>query len=291
MLNTTAPAKINLYLHVTGRREDGYHYLDSLVAFASTGDALRLEAADRFSFVLEGPMASSLGGEDQERNLVVRAARALGEALGKPLNFRLVLTKTLPVASGIGGGSTDGAAVLRLLALHWGLPANDPLLYTIAAKLGQDVPCCIAAETCYFRGIGDIVDPGPILPHVDIVLVNPNIALPTPGVFKARVGAYTPAAAPIEALPDARSLAQALSERSNSLTEAACTLCPEIAKILASLSEQPDCLLSRMSGSGATCFGLFPDRASAQRAASLVFEAHPEWWVVPASLPVRPESR
>jgi len=287
MITTNAPAKINLYLHVTGRRADGYHLLDSLVAFANVGDSLRLEEAETFSFAMEGPMAAALAGEDSEKNLVVRAARALGAALGKPLDFRLVLTKNLPVASGIGGGSTDGAAALRLLASYWSLLPEDPQLFRIAASLGQDVPCCIAAETCYFRGIGDVMDSGPALPHTDIVLVNPNKGVPTPAVFKAREGDFTPEADPIFDPQDVRALAHELSQRRNNLTEAALSLCPEIGLVLTSLSEQTDCLLARMSGSGATCFGLFPDRSAARQAAASIFEAHPDWWVVPASLPAR----
>lgn len=286
MISTFAPAKINLYLHVTGRREDGYHFLDSLVTFASVGDRLRLEEADRFSFAMEGPMAAGLSGEDGEKNLVTRAARALGEALGKELKFRLVLTKNLPVASGIGGGSTDAAAALRLLASFWGISLADPRLFSIAAGLGQDVPCCVAAQTCYFRGIGDITDPGPLLPPTNIVLVNPNKAVPTPAVFKARSGSFSSSAPPMDSLADARALAEALSQRENNLTEAAVSICPKIETVLEALSSSKECLLSRMSGSGATCFGLFPDRAAARAAAAALYESYPEWWVVPAFLPV-----
>jgi len=286
MRATNAPAKINLYLHVTGRRADGYHLLDSLVAFANVGDRLRLEEAATFDFVMDGPMAPALAGDDHEQNLVVRAARALAALLDKPLNLRLVLTKNLPIASGIGGGSTDGAAALRLLAAHWGLHANDPLLYKVASSLGQDVPCCLAAESCYFKGIGDETAPGPALPHTDIVLVNPGTALPTPAVFKARSGAFQTARAPIpDGLADARALAVLLAERENGLTQAACGLCPEIRAVLEALAGQKECLLSRMSGSGATCFGLFPDRASARGAAAALYETHPDWWVVPAFWP------
>ncbi len=287
MIQTHAPAKINLYLHVTGRREDGYHFLDSLVVFASVGDTLRLEESDAFSFTLEGPMAAALAGEDPEKNLVVRGARALAAALDRPLNVALTLTKNLPVASGIGGGSTDGGAALRLLATHWGLSPEEPTLLSVAASLGQDVPCCVAARTCCFEGIGDVTTPGPELPHTDMVLVNPNIALPTPAVFKARKGAFASPAPLTESPRDARTLAVLLSSRENGLTEAALSFCPEIGKILAALSSQEDCLLSRMSGSGATCFGLFPDRSTARAAAAALYEAHPDWWVVPAFFPIK----
>ncbi len=285
MIQTHAPAKINLYLHVTGRREDGFHLLDSLVVFASVGDALRLEEAEGFSFVMEGPMAGALAGEDPEKNLAVRGARALAAALQKPLNVKMTLTKNLPVASGIGGGSTDGAAALRLLAAHWRLAPEDPLLLSIAASLGQDVPCCVAAQTCYFQGIGDVTVPGPVLPHTDIVLVNPNKALPTPPVFKTRQGPFADPAPLIEQPEDSLALAAMLAARGNGLTEAAIALCPDVALVLKALAGQADCLLSRMSGSGATCFGLFPDRASARNAAAALYQAHPGWWVTAASFP------
>lgn len=286
MIATAAPAKINLYLHVTGRREDGYHLLDSLVAFASVGDRLRLEPAENFAFEMEGPMAAALAGEESEKNLVVRAARALGRELDKKLDFRLILTKNLPVASGIGGGSTDGAAALRLLAEHWGIEPDEARILKIAAGLGQDVPCCVAAQTCYFRGIGDVTEPGPALPHTDIVLVNPSKALPTPSVFKARSGPFAPSVPFFPEMPDVRALAAELAKRENSLTAPAMTLCPEIETLLTALAGEKDCLLARMSGSGATCFGLFPDRGAARQAAARLYETHPDWWVVPAFLPV-----
>lgn len=285
MLTTHAPAKINLYLHVTGRREDGYHFLDSLVAFVKVGDELSLEEADHFSFVMKGPMAAALSGEDNEKNLVVRAARVLANFLKKPLNLRLTLTKNLPVASGIGGGSTDGAGALRLLGRYWGVPENDPLLLSLAAKLGQDVPCCVSAQTCYFKGIGDVTEPGPLLPPTDIVLVNPGKAVPTPSVYKARSGPFLPEAPRLPFVREAASLAEALKERRNDLTPPALTLCPEIGEALIALETSPGCLLSRMSGSGATCFGLFPDRAAARDAAAHIYKNHPDWWVVPAFFP------
>lgn len=287
LLHTHAPAKINLYLHVTGRREDGYHRLDSLVAFTNIGDEMRLESATDFAFALEGPMAAKLADELVDGNLAVRAARALAAACGRTLDVKLTLVKNLPVASGIGGGSTDAAAALRLLAQYWELDAEDARLFAIAATLGQDVPCCIRAETCYFRDIGDVTDAGPDLPHTDMVLVNPGKGLPTPAVFKARRGDFTPAAR-LERVPaDAAELAAMLRSRSNGLTEAACELLPEIGAVLKALEQSPDCLLSRMSGSGATCFGLYPDRAAARGAAARIMAAHPDWWVVPAFVPAR----
>lgn len=288
MLQTHAPAKLNLYLHVTGRREDGYHLLDSLVTFASVGDRLSLEKANDFKLIMEGPMAAGLSGEDCEKNLAVRAARALGAEMGRRLDFQLTLTKNLPVASGIGGGSTDAAAALRLIAAYWGLAPDAPVLYRIAASLGQDIPCCIAATNCYFRGIGDVTEDAPDLPHADIVLVNPGRALPTPSVFKARSGAFQSAYRPLLVSPsNVAELAEWLADSQNGLSEAAISLCPAIATVLDELDAQEGVLLSRMMGSGATCMALCADRGAARQAAAKLYQAHPDWWVVPAFLPAR----
>ncbi len=289
MLETFAPAKINLYLHVTGQRADGYHYLDSLVVFASVGDRLRLERGTGFSLAIEGPMASALAEQDMESNLVVKAARRLAEALAVPLDLKLTLIKNLPIASGIGGGSTDAAAALRLLAAYWGLSPEAPLLIEIAAALGQDVPCCLAANTCYFRDIGHITEPGPALPLTHMVLVNPNVSLPTPSVFKARTGPFSKPA-PLATPPKTTlELVEALTSRHNDLSEPAISLCPAVHNVLAALSNQPSCLLARMSGSGATCFGLFEDRGSAREAAAKLHQLRPDWWVIPTIIPYAQE--
>ncbi len=284
---TFAPAKINLYLHITGKRDNGYHLLDSLVAFTNIGDALYLESAPAFVLTIDGPMAGPLASEPADNNLVAKAAKSLALALGKSLNFKLTLTKKLPIASGIGGGSSDAAAALRLVAAFWGLAPNAPVLYEIAASLGADIPCCIDATTCYFRDIGNIVEPGPALPHTDIVLVNPNEALPTPAVYKARAGNFS-AAARLEKTPqNAAELALALQKRGNDLTEPACRLIPTIRVVLAAIEQTSACLLARMSGSGATCFGLYPDRLTARQAASQILTQHPDWWVVPGYVPCK----
>ena len=285
MIETFAPAKINLYLHVTGRREDGYHFLDSLVVFANIGDTLRYDPEGPFSFTIEGRMAGELAGFDPESNLVVRAARMLAAALKQPLTGTLTLVKNLPIASGIGGGSTDAAGALRVLAAHYGLAPDAALLHDIARSLGQDIPCCIMARTCCFKGIGDITERGPNLPLAHMVLVNPAQALATPSVFKNRKGAFVPAA-PFEKEPaDVQELATMLQARTNNLTDSAVELCPIISDVLAALKTQEDCLLSRMSGSGATCFGLFTDRSSAKQAAARLYESHPDWWIVPSFFP------
>lgn len=289
MIRTFSPAKLNLYLHVIGKRADGYHLLDSLVAFCDVGDEVRLEPSPTFSFAIEGPMALSLKEEPQDNNLVVKAARLLSEATGKPLGFKLTLVKNLPIASGIGGGSGNAAAALRIIARHWALSKDDPVLYEIAKKLGQDVPCCLENKTCYFTGIGDVLEPGPQLPHTNIVMVNPNKALSTASVFRARKGDFS-SRAELETVPtDVAELASMIKARNNDLTETSLELLPDISKALAALEGTENCLLARMSGSGATCFGIYTDRGSARNAAACMFNNHPGWWVVATNFPYKGE--
>jgi len=283
-IQDVAPAKLNLYLHVLGRRADGYHELDSLVAFAACHDLVEIREAGAFRFEIDGPFAEALAAEDPERNLAVRAARALAEAVGRPLDVEIVLTKNLPVAGGIGGGSSDAAAVLRLLSMLWDLPQDHPALARVAPGLGADVPVCLHGRTAYFGGIGDRIDPAPVLPETWIVLVNPGISLPTKDVFAARTGAFG-SVGRLERTPrDAQDLAELLRMRGNDLTEPALGLVPVVGEALAALDATPDCLLSRMSGSGATCFGLYRDAEAAMLAAHLIRRVRPGWWVQATAL-------
>ncbi len=256
-----APAKVNLYLHVTGRRADGYHELDSLAVFAAVGDTVRAEPAQRLTLAIEGPFAAALAAEPD--NLVLRAARALGEAAHVPARARLVLTKTLPVASGIGGGSADAAAALRALGRLWGVAADTAL----AARLGADVPVCLSRRPARMGGIGEVLTPAPRLPACGIVLLNPNLAVATADVFRARRGAFSPPAELPAAWADAAALAADLARWRNDLEAPAIALCPPIGEALARLRAQPGCLIARMSGSGATCYALFATPARAADAA------------------------
>ena len=277
-----APAKLNLYLHVTGRRDDGYHLLDSLVAFADIGDRVAASPAPRLSLAIEGPFAKGLAPDDPE-NLVVRAATALAARLGHAPAVALTLEKNLPIASGIGGGSSDAAATLKALAALWPID-DDALLAEVGVRLGADVPVCLAARTSWLGGIGERVEPAPALPATPIVLVNPNVALPTPGVFKARRGPFSAPARFTAAPHDVRELAAVLAERRNDLTDAAITQVPTIAAIIEKLAGCGGNLLARMSGSGATCFGLFATSAQAQAAAQSLRMAQPGWWVAAGAL-------
>ena len=278
-----APAKVNLYLHVTGRREgDGYHLLDSLVVFAGTGDTLRFAPSDRLSLTLEGPGAWLLSADDD--NLVMRAARLLADALGRPAQAAITLEKHLPVASGIGGGSADAAATLRGLLSLWEAELDEDKLKEIGLKLGADLPVCLAGRPMQMSGIGEILTPAVPLPPAWLVLVNPRIALSTPAVFKARQGDFTPAAPLTEAPEDVHALADELSKRTNDLAHPAILLEPTVAAMLAAIATTEGCLLSRMSGSGATCFGLYATEEEADDAADALRAAHPGWWISPAPI-------
>jgi 4-diphosphocytidyl-2-C-methyl-D-erythritol kinase len=270
-VRVTAPAKLNLTLHVVGRRADGYHLLDGLVAFADIGDVVEARPADRLSLEVTGPFAGAIEGE----NLVLKAARLLGEGRGAALR----LEKHLPVASGIGGGSSDAAAALLALARLWDVPVSASL----AARLGADVPVCLGRIPAWLGGVGERLDPAPALPEAGLVLVNPLVPLPTPAVFEARRGAFSSPSRFSEAPSDPARLAALVAERRNDLTAAAIGLVPAIGDILAALA---DALVARMSGSGATCFGLYENVAAARAAAARV--ARPGWWVAAGRLVTPP---
>ena len=274
-LSESAPAKINLTLHVTGKRADGYHLLDSLVVFAGIGDRLHAEPADGLSLRVNGPFAAGLDGESD--NLVLRAAQALADAAGIPPNAALVLEKNLPVASGIGGGSADAAAALRLLSRLWAVTLDPRAMFGLAERLGADVPVCLAGQPTRMRGVGERLDPAPTMPDYGLVLVNPGIALSTADVFRARRSDFSQEADLPAGWDSAASMAAGLRGLTNDLQPPAIALRPVIGDVLAALTARPGCLLARMSGSGATCFGLFPDPDHAMREAA--FLAREGWWI------------
>ncbi len=260
-------AKINLFLHVTGRRADGYHLLDSLVIFAGAADILHAAPADNLELSINGPFGTALSPEPD--NLVLRAARILGI----PKGAHLTLEKNLPVASGIGGGSADAAAALRLLPRLWGTQAASP---AHALSLGADVPVCLASTPCRMAGIGEILTPAPNLPPFGIVLLNPGVAVATAAIFRARTGAFSPAPNLPSAWRTAAAMAADLTILQNDLEHAAIALCPPIADALSALRATPGCLLARMSGSGATCFALYDTPAQAESVARHL--TRPGWW-------------
>ncbi len=290
-LSRLAPAKVNLFLHVTGRRpaggaHTGYHELESLVVFArdaAASDHVAVAPADALTLTLDGPQAMALQAASLQEgtdNLVLRAARLLQPMIGAgPRGATLTLTKNLPVASGIGGGSADAAAALQVLRALWKIPVDDEALAQAALQLGADIPVCLRGRAVVMSGIGETLVPVPDLPPLWLVLVNPGVPLPTRDVFGALAGRFGPAM-PLDRKPDsAADLAILLRARRNDLEAPARYLVPEIDPVLAALKAQAGCLLSRLSGSGPTCFGLFAAKKDADFAARNLSRAYPKWWV------------
>jgi 4-diphosphocytidyl-2-C-methyl-D-erythritol kinase len=278
-IKEAAPAKINLFLHVGERRADGFHPLQSLAVFANLGDALTMEDAPELSLKLEGPFAAGLEGESD--NLVLRAARALS---GR--GARLTLTKNLPVASGIGGGSADAAAALRGLSRLWNLDSGAARLAQIAATLGSDVPVCLASTPAFMEGRGEILRSPQSMPRMPLLLVNPGVQVATKDVFAG----LTQRSGVEMALPrgwfgDTADLLRFLETTRNDLEAPAIVLQPVIEEVLKAISALPGALLARMSGSGATCFGLFADEDASARGAEILKAAAPSWWVAPSFVP------
>jgi 4-diphosphocytidyl-2-C-methyl-D-erythritol kinase len=282
-----APAKVNLTLGVLGRRADGYHEIESLVAFASVGDRLSFASGADLALALRGPTAAAAG--EPADNLVLKSARALADLVPGLALGRFGLDKRLPVAAGLGGGSSDAAAALRLLARANGLARDDPRLLAAARATGADVPVCVDPRPRLMRGIGDVLS-GPLaLPRLPAVLVNPGVAVVTREVFgRLRIGAgMRPRALDLAALALLRTREQwleVLRAQANDLEDAAIALAPAVADVLAALRALPRCRLARMSGSGATCFGLFNSAREAAAAARLLQADHPHWWVRASAL-------
>lgn len=281
-----APAKINLTLHVLGRRPDGYHEIESLVAFADIGDGLSFEPGGALKLTVTGPTAANAGETDD--NLVLKAARALAERIEGLKLGRFTLEKQLPVAAGLGGGSSDAAAALRLLAHANNLRLDDARVRAAAKATGADVPVCLDPNARMMRGIGDILSDPADLPDLPAVLVNPGVAVPTKDVFAA-LNAPSLASPPqpddfLTVRADAAALVSILAARRNDLETPAIKIQPVIADVLEALRSAPGCLLSRMSGSGATCFALFGSAGEAAGAAKKLQAAQPKWWVRATSL-------
>jgi 4-diphosphocytidyl-2-C-methyl-D-erythritol kinase len=282
-----APAKINLTLRVIGRRADGYHELESLVAFAGVCDWLAFEPGDDLSLEVIGPRANEAG--PVEENLVVRAARALASHIPGLRLGRFRLNKRLPAAAGLGGGSADAAAALRLLADEAGLPLDDPRVRASARAAGADVPACLSPQARVITGIGDKLGPAIQLPKLFAVLVNPRVQAPTPKVFAAfDLASVSGQESRVRSFPAEGSGADAvldfLSRSRNDLEAAATQVAPSIAAVLKRLSQIPEARVTGMSGSGATCFALFSDRRSAATARRTIAAENPGWWVEASDL-------
>jgi 4-diphosphocytidyl-2-C-methyl-D-erythritol kinase len=278
-----APAKINLTLAVTGKREDGYHLLESLVAFASVGDRLEFAPAETLSLACTGERAAGLPSASD--NLVIKAALGFGETFGVAPRVALSLTKRLPVEAGLGGGSSDAAACLRGLARIFAVAETDPRLFALAARLGADVPVCLAGRASIMRGVGERLSPVALPDSTPIVLVNPGIGVATKAVFQ-RLKLPCPPPPPLDParLASAEGLQAAVKTGRNDLSAPAIEIAPEIEQALRGLAQAPGCVAARMSGSGASCFALYADEAAAFRAAGLIARAYPAWFCMPCAL-------
>jgi 4-diphosphocytidyl-2-C-methyl-D-erythritol kinase len=286
MLIEQGRAKVNLTLRVVGRRVDGYHELESVVAFADCADRLSLAPGTALDLTLSGPLAEACGATSD--NLVLKAAHLLGERVPDLKSGRFTLDKVLPVAAGIGGGSADAAAALRLLAQANGLEAGDARLIEVARQTGADVPVCLASQACVMTGVGDALLPLS-LPVMPCVMVNPRVPVATRDVFAAlglRNGELLVGASDVlkaTAWPEkgasVEDWVEVLAASSNDLEAPATRIQPVIGEVIAALSATDGAWLSRMSGSGATCFAIFENTADAQRAAQKIQADHPQWWV------------
>lgn len=281
----TAPAKVNLTLRVLGRRADGYHDIESLVAFADVGDRLSLTPADALTLTVIGPGAAQTGAAAD--NLVVKAANALAARVPGLQSGAFALEKNLPVAAGLGGGSADAAAALRLLARVNELAADDPRLHDAARATGADVPVCLDPQPRVMRGIGEILSVPLPLPRLRTLLANPGVAVPTKLVFSGWAASASPkrglaGASDLSALvkmQNAEQLLDWLARQQNDLEGPAIAVAPAIAEVLASQRAASGCRLARMSGSGATCFALFSSAAQAAAAGKKLRARFPGWWI------------
>lgn len=276
-----AHAKINLTLRVLGRRADGYHDLESLVVFADLADTLTFAPGGDTTLSVSGPHAAACGAP--AGNLVLKAQRALADLVPALKGGRFGLDKKLPVAAGIGGGSADAGAALRLLARANDMSIDDARLMVAALRTGADVPVCVASKPCIMTGVGELLSPPLHLPPLYAVLVNPGVALSTRDVFSACTVTPQPHALAASSLPrELDPLIEFLKAHGNDLTDAAILRAPQVADVLGALGALPGVLLARMSGSGSTCFALFAAEAASAAAARRLGEAHKDWWVAPA---------
>lgn len=278
------PAKINFFIHVTGRRNDGYHTLDSLIGFADIGDQISIKPADHFSFNIDGPYSNFFSDAEKSSdhnatNLVVQTARRLAQQYNQTLDCTITLTKNLPLSSGIGGGSTNAAATVWGLIRYWALDYDWPDLQNLMLDIGADVPVCYACETRRVEGIGVPTDEDIYLPEIPMVFVNPHKPVRTPSVFKRFSSAHKDRINMPAEFSTLQDFFDFLKRTENQLTRAACEEVPEIGNVLNTLSNEEGCALARMSGSGATCFGLFETEEAAKQAKSSVQASNPDWWV------------
>ena len=284
VVTVQAPAKINLYLHVTGKRPNGYHDLDSVIVFTTVHDVITVTPHDTLTVQVSGPFGNRVTALSNN-NLAIRAARLLAELVGIPAKAKITLNKILPVSAGLGGGSADAAAVLRALCRLWLIFPNEKELAALALTLGADVPVCLKGCAAHVSGIGEAIKPLRLgAAPAAVVLVNPGVPLSTKSVFQAHRGPYS-SPRPFNFFPsNFHDLARSLAQRSNDLTDAAKALCPEIDEVLNALNRTAGCQLARLTGSGPSCFGLFDGIKDAKTAATQISALKTDWWVKHTSL-------
>lgn len=286
MINTTfsllAPAKINLFLHITGLRDDGYHLLQSVMVFVDAADRLEFAPHDGLFIDVEGPFATELSAPHE--NLVYKAARLLAAEYRVQATGRITLQKNLPTASGIGGGSSDAATTLLGLSKLWGLPEEQGRLARLAQQLGADVPACLIRKPVWVEGIGEKITRLPEMPDMHFVLANPRVPTQTAAVFRNFHEKFSP---PIQFSGRRKTLPEWIADMKlyrNDLTAAALGISPVIGAVLHDIADTPNCHFARLSGSGATCFGVFDTAEAAHAAVNKLLQQHPRWWVVATKL-------
>ena len=272
-----APAKINLFLHVTGKRSNGYHELQSLIAFANIGDEITISPADTYSLTLKGD-AQDL--DNDGNNIITKAAEKMGQAFSRELNFTITLQKNIPMGAGLGGGSSDAAATIKAILKFWNVKLPELELNDILLSLGADVPACYVGQPSMMEGIGEIITPLSRFTQTPAILVYPNVHCTTEDVFKSFSAPFTNKTS----LPDTSNLHGFITQQKNDLTDTALTLFPEINDALEVIEQQDGCKFSRMSGSGSTCFGLFNTAEESEKAAKKIQKEKPDWWVRPVLL-------
>lgn len=275
-ISITAPAKVNLFLHVTRKRSNGYHDLQSLVAFSDFGDTITITPAKEFSFSFD---STSDHLPTNENNIIICAANSLADALEKDLNCHIHLTKNIPIGAGLGGGSSDAAATIDGLLQFWETDINQYILDKILIELGADVPACFYKKPCYFEDIGEIIKPVTAFPALHAILIYPNKHCATKDIFKNYKSEFSKKIELPNVFNNQESLFKFLRRQKNDLTEAARKEIPDIKDMLMQLGNDDNCLLTRMSGSGSACFGLYDSEESAHHATHLIHDKNPDWWV------------
>ena len=276
-----APAKINLYLNIIGQRVNDYHELDSLIAFAAHGDQIEVKKCDHFKLEASGPFSETLPPSNE--NLVIKAAKELARGTNYEGGACIKLIENLPVSSGVGGGSADAAATLKALNDLWETNLQNKDLMVMALRLGADVPVCMLSKTARMSGIGDKISKVSGVPNCGILLVNPGIPISTVNVFQLFEGDFSNQVK-IPKIENSEAFFDFLSNQKNDLQDAAIKIAPIIKEVLNILTDDPNCRLARLSGSGGTCFGLYEDEATALFTAESMFGHFPDWWIQPTRL-------